>query len=136
MRDTRPAADPPLSAAPACDNATVPSYAQPPIEPPLRPLVDGLGANQVRLALIVALARAGGTLDTTELIEQVALPRVTALRNLAALEGAGYVVSSDPPGTRRGGRRALWTLDPERVRTTLAAVVEHTTPTTKDDDQQ
>ncbi len=129
----KPSAGPPRSAAPSCDNATVPSYAQPPIEPPLRPVVDGLGANQVRLALLAALAQAGGTLDTTQLIEQVPLPRMTALRNLKALEGAGYVVSSDPPGTRRGGRRALWTLDPERLRETLAAVVEYTTPPSKED---
>jgi DNA-binding transcriptional ArsR family regulator len=72
-------------------------------------------------------------LDTTQLIEQVPLPRMTALRNLKALEGAGYVVSSDPPGTRRGGRRALWTLDPERLRETLAAVLEYTTPPSKED---
>lgn len=126
MRDAKQPSRPP--SAGSCDNATVPTYAQPPIEPPLRPIVDGLGANQVRLALLTALAHAGGTLDTTQLVAQVGVPLTTVLRNVKALEGAGYVVSSDPPGTRRGGRRALWTLDPQRLHETLAAVVQHTTP--------
>ncbi len=106
----------------------MPSYAQPPVEPPLRPMIEGLGANQVRLAILSALARAGGTLNTNQLVDQVDIPRMTALRNLKALETVGYVVSSDPPNTRRGGRRALWTLQSVALHHTLHALVEETTP--------
>lgn len=106
----------------------MPSYSQPPVEPPLRAVVDGLGANQVRLALLSSLARAGGTLDTSSLVDEVQIPRMTALRNLKALESVGYVVSSDPPDLRRGGRRALWTLQPGALHETLRALVNETTP--------
>ena len=113
---------------PACDNAPVPSYAQPPVDPSLRRLVEGLGVNQVRLAVLAALARAGGTLSTSELVDQLAIPRMTALRNLKALESVGYVSSSEPPDLRRGGRRALWSLQRGNLHATLQAAVDKTTP--------
>lgn len=90
--------------------------------------MTGLGVNQVRLAILVALAEAGGTLDTAQLMSRLDLAVVTALRNLAALESDGLVVASDAAAQRRG-RRVSWTIQPDQVRLAAEELIRKTTPT-------
>jgi DNA-binding MarR family transcriptional regulator len=102
----------------------MPSYAQPPIPPEVGGLVSGLGMNQVRVAILVALARADGALDTTAIIDTIGVPATTVLGSLKALEAAGYVTASEPAGKRRGGRRVVWTLQPDAVVHELTAIIK------------
>lgn len=79
--------------------------------------------HQVRLAILVELARAGGELDTTAIIDALDVPASTVLGGLKALEAAKYVSASDPPETRKGGRRVVWKLQAEAVVSDLNAII-------------
>lgn len=78
--------------------------------------------NQVRVAILVALA--DGALDTTAIIETLGVPATTVLGSLKALESAHYVTASEPAGKRRGGRRVVWTLQPDAVVDELTAIIK------------
>ena len=72
-------------------------------------LVIGMGMNQVRLAILVELASAGGTLRTADLSSRLGIQVSTVLNNLYALEEAGHVLASDSAHDRRG-RRVTWSI--------------------------
>lgn len=80
-------------------------------------LVTVLGINQVRLGIIKALGGHEGPVSTSVLMDELGdgLQLVTLLRHLKALEDAGAVTSSAPPGARQG-RAVLWQLDRDRLR--------------------
>lgn len=110
----------------------MPTYAQPPIPNGLVRLVT-LGLNQVKLALIVELAHAGGRASTPDLLAAieahgtgVAVPRATALRHLRALREQGYVSTEEPS---REGSKSTWVLHASRLHHDLRALIEDTTPT-------
>ena len=114
-----------------CQNDGVPTYAQPPIPNGLVRLVT-LGLNQVKLALIVELAQAGGRASTPELLTAIAshgtgvqVPRATALRHLRALQEQGYVSTEEPS---REGTTSVWVLHAGHLHQDLRNLISDTTP--------
>ncbi len=84
-----------------------------------------LGMNQVKLALVVALAQAGGTASTRSLVEATGVGKVTALRHLRQMATAGYVSPSAPV---REGKEAIWVLDHASLKADLSAFLIVATP--------
>lgn len=91
-----------------------------------------LGLSQVKLALIVELARAGGRASTPELLSAIAshgtdvkVPRATALRHLAVLQEQGYVSTEEPS---REGVRTVWVLHDRQLHQDLRRLIGDTTP--------
>lgn len=83
--------------------------------------VEIFGLNQVRMAIVSALARADAALTTREIADQTGVQKLTVLRHLGALEDAGAVTSSEGPGEREG-RTVAWSLNKQAVLDELDAI--------------
>lgn len=104
----------------------VPRLAMPPIPAQLEEIVSALGVNRVKVALLAALARAGGHATTTELAAAVGLGKPTVSKNLASLQAAG-LVSPDRIGTR-GGAPITWSSNAEAIASALDRLREEVLP--------
>lgn len=102
----------------------MPIYAQPPIPGRLAALVT-LGLNQSKLALLLALAQAGGSASTAELIDATGLVRTSALRHLTQLSQHGYISPDNPV---RKGTWPVWTLDHAKLIADLQDLIVQVTP--------
>lgn len=87
--------------------------------------MSGLGLNQSRLALMIALAQCGGTASTSRLVELTRLPRTSALHQLGRLHADGYVLTDEPV---RVGSTPIWTLDHVRLSADLHKLILDTKP--------
>lgn len=97
----------------------MPIYATPPLPPEVESVVEIFGMNQVRVAILLALAEHGGSATTTELVSELKVPQNTISRHLRDLEDAGAITASIPRPERVGGISVSWTLDRSKVRTQL-----------------
>lgn len=107
----------------------MPAYSDAPLPVGLDSLV-GMGMNRVKLAIVVALAEAGGRLTTPDLVAALGggVAGTTIARNLHELEDHGYV-TGDLPRDERRRRRTQWTLQHKRLHADLRALIRATTPT-------
>ncbi|OYO13144.1 hypothetical protein CGZ98_06255 [Enemella evansiae] len=97
----------------------------------LEPIMHALGLNRVTVAILIALGRRGGHATTTELTDDVGLPKGTIARTLRQLHTAA-VVTPDRP-TSRGGRAVTWTLHHDVLQAQLDALLEQTAPRPPDE---
>jgi len=89
-----------------------------------------MGMNRVKLAIVVALAKHGGSLSTPSLVSAMEGAGTTIVRNLHELEDHGYVTGDLPRGDRRR-RLTRWTLNHAKLHADLRALIQATTPTDK-----
>lgn len=102
----------------------MPAYVTPPLPERLEPVVEILGINQVRLAVLLALR--GGPRTVPELAEELGVQRVTLNRHLRDLERHEMVEASREPGPdRRGGDAIFWQLRTMRVVGELDALTQY-----------
>ena len=106
----------------------MPTYSDAPLPVELDALV-GMGMNRVKLAIVVALSRHGGSLSTPDLVG--ALERkvagTTIVRNVHELEDHGYVSGDLPRGDRRR-RLTHWSLNHAKLHADLRSLIQATTP--------
>ena len=107
----------------------MPTYSDAPLPVELDALV-GMGMNRVKLAIVVALAKHGGSLSTPSLASAMdgGVAGTTMVRNLHELEDHVYVTG----GLRRGDRRrrlTRWSLNHAKLHADLRALIKATTPT-------
>lgn len=109
----------------------MPTYSDAPLPVELDALV-GMGMNRVKLAIVVALAKHGGSLSTPSLVSAMegGVAGTTIVRNLHELEDHGYVTGDLPRGDRRR-RLTRWTLNHATLHADLRALIQATTPTDK-----
>lgn len=86
-----------------------------------------LGLSRVRLAILHALATAGGTLPTKQVITDVAASAMTVMRHLRELESAGYITGDPAHGEDRNGRAVTWHLNQDVLHADLRQLLEATT---------
>ena len=91
-----------------------------------------LGFNQVKVAIILELARAGGSASTSHLARAIQpdgpngqIPRMTVLRHLRALQELGYVSTEEPT---REGATTVWVFHAERLHDDLHRFIAESTP--------
>ena len=89
----------------------MPTYSDAPLPVELDALV-GMGMNRVKLAIVVALSRHGGSLSTPDLVGALEgqVAGTTIVRNLHELEDHGYVIGDPSRGDRRR-RLTRWSLN-------------------------
>ena len=106
----------------------MPAYSDAPLPVGLDALV-GMGMNRVKLAIVVALTRHGGSLSTPDLVAALEgrVAGTTIVRNLHELEDHGYVHGHPPRGDRRR-RLTRWTLNNAKLHADLRALIQATTP--------
>ena len=111
------------------DNGPVPTYSDAPLPVGLDALV-GMGTNRVKMAIAVALAAHGGSLNTPEVMAALGgdLDGSTLVRNLHEMEDHGYV-TADRPREGRRRHRTRWTLNHAQLHADLAALQHAITPT-------
>ena len=106
----------------------MPTYSDAPLPVELDALI-GMGMSRVKLAIVVALTRHGGSLSTPDLVAALEgkVAGTTIVRNLHELEDHGYV-SGDPPLRDRRRRLTHWTLNNAKLHADLRALIQATTP--------
>ena len=107
----------------------MPTYSDAPLPVELDALI-GMGMNRVKLAIVVALTRHGGSLSTPDLVAALEgkVAGTTIVRNLHELEDHGYVTGGLPRGDRRR-RLTRWSLNHAKLHADLRALIKATTPT-------
>ena len=106
----------------------MPTYSDAPLPVELDALV-GMGMNRVKLAIVVALSRHGGSLSTPDLVGALEgqVAGTTIVRNLHELEDHGYVIGDPSRGDRRR-RLTRWSLNHAELHADLRALIQATTP--------
>ncbi|WP_176451726.1 MarR family transcriptional regulator [Enemella dayhoffiae] len=105
----------------------MPTLAMPDLPDDLEPIMDALGLNRVAVAILISLARHGGHATTSELTDELELPKGTISRALRQLAQAGLVTPDRP--TSRGGRVITWTLHHDALTRQLTDLIHATDPT-------
>lgn len=102
----------------------MPRYAQgPPLSPAVAGLVDSLGANRARIAIIVHLHDHPGS-TRGEITAAMAIGHQTVYSHLQTLEADDLVVTDVPPAERHGRTIRYW-LRSKKLRGQLQALLEH-----------
>lgn len=106
----------------------MPTYSDAPLPVELDALV-GMGMNRVKLAIVVALSRHGGSLSTPDLVGALEgkVAGTTIVRNVHELEDHGYVSGDLPRGDRRR-RLTRWSLNHAKLHADLRSLIQATTP--------
>lgn len=101
----------------------MPRYAQgPPVPPTVAGLVDSLGANSARLAIILHIQTHPGT-TRGDLTTAMGIGHQTVYSHLKTLENAGIVVTDVPPAERHGRTVRYW-LRSKKLRAQLHALLD------------
>lgn len=86
-----------------------------------------LGMSPVQLGIVTALARAGGSATTRDLLDELAMRRGTLVDALTLLEADGYVRADRDAGARERVR-TTWTLRHDQLRADLDRLAAAVTP--------
>lgn len=90
-------------------------------------MVDGLGINRSRLALLIALHARGGSATSPQLMDDTGISSQMASRHLRQMEKMGLLrAGRDEP--RKGGPAVTWTVDYDVLRSEWEAVARQILP--------